>query len=750
MLAEGSELLREADRQLEWLIEPVSNAIENRCCTILVQTWRKIPHFALLPFHLHLHWPGRVDALPLNPRIGLVPFFESDFFTASTPLYGVSEVVDRRTNARVRRGSKRSFSEDFVPQDWESKAAKRLSKLGRFVLPGASYIAIDRVTPEGEVILGHRSVLGRIAARAGPRPFVLVPTKRGASAKSASVFSGLDVLLVNAQGLRGRRTITSLRTTLSRCLGKVPILVLASSPTDALALFEEGLAPSVHLQCIGELQSSLEVGITVVGRDRPSADREFEFAVEGLEQRGKALGDLVRMAKVAWWALRQALYQPSTEPVEVRRFIAGHEQALTQIPVEGALLTGVRQLFVREMSNHELKAERVRALIAATLSVPGDSGTLVLVRDEDEAQQFKVSLAQELGVSPDAIEQLGVHVTGRRGYWPDRPFSAAIAAGYFGTRTVDTLLACRAAHLRLVVDPIEARAAWYQTQRAAELLKSCGAVGSEGVVRNLARELSGHVAAFGDVVELSLALSKLDAGAEADDVMRSQGPSPQHALLVFVDGSAIEVGLHARFEVVREAGKRLKTLEACELEPGDQVVVLKEDSRALFSERLLDALDQGPLVRQAEKRATWLAVVQSVYAAHRTTAQTIAHAMKERGHPVDVATVRSWLRFDHTDAAVPDRPDRFMAFASALGIGIEPSELLDLYSGIHNWRVNHRKFGRELARAVRSAYLGRLDATTLRKIEQDWGLSARQLVEGARVAIVDEVMLPEGEEDAAH
>jgi len=747
MVSEGPELVQEADQQLEWLIEPLSNAIQDRRCIVLVQAWKRMPYFPLLPFHLHLRWPGRIDSLPLNPRIGIVPFFESDFFTVSMPLYGVGEVVDRRTKARVGRGSKRSFSEDFVPQDWESGAAKRRSKLGKLVLPGVSYVAIDRVTPEGEVIPGHRSVLGRITARTGARPFVLAPTKRGTSTRSASVFGELDVLLANAQGLRGHRTISSLRTILGRCLGKIPMLILASSPTDVLALFEEGIEECVRLQFIGDVQSSLQAAVTVVGRDRPSADREFEFAVEGLEQRG--LGDLVRIAKAAWWAMRQALYQPSTEPFEVRRFITAHDKALMQTPAEGALLTGVRQLLVREMSNQELKAERVRALIDAILSVPGNSGTLVLVRDEDEAQQLKVSLAQEIALSPEAIEQLGVHIVGRRGYWPDRQFSAAIAAGYFGTRTMDTLLACRATHVQFVVDPIEARAAWYQTQRTADLLRSCGAVGAEGVLRNLTRELSDHVAAFGDTVELSLALSKLENGAYADEVVRSQTPSPQHALLVFTDGSAIEVGLHARFEVIREAGKRLKALEACELEPGDQVVVLREDSRALFSERLLDVLDQGPLARQAEKRATWLAVVQSVYAAHRSTAQSIAQAMKERGHPVDLATVRSWLRFDQTDAMVPDRPDRFTAFASALGIGIEPNELLDLYNGIQNWRVNHRKFGRELARAVRSAYLGRLDATTLRKIEQDWGLNARQLVEGARVAVVDEVILPEGAQDAA-
>lgn len=750
MTGEALALLREVDEQLELLIKPLRNAVDSCGCVILVQGWERMRYFALLPFHLHLRWPGRIEMLPLNLRIGILPLFESDLFTASTPMYKVSEVIAQRMNARVSRASVESFPEDFVPQDWEGKAAKHLSRLGELILPGVSYVAVDRITPEGSLIRGHRSALGRISDRSGLRLHILAPTRRGVSVKSACAFDQMDILLVNAQGLRGFRTIASLRRVIDRCAGRTPMLILASSPTDVLTLFREGLPEWVRLQFLGDVQRSFRATISVVGHDRPSADREFEFATEGLEQNGPKFADLVRMAKAAWWALRQALYQASTEQIEVRRFFAALDRVLTQMPVEASLLTAVRQLILREMANRELKAERVRALIDATLAIPGDSGTLVLVRDEDEARQFKANLAEELRLSPKDIEKLGVYVTGRRGFWPDRPFDAVITAGYFGMRTIDVLLGCRPSHMCLVLDPIEARAAWYQTQRTANLLKSCNAFGFEGAMRNMAEEISRYVAAFGDVVEISLAPSKFEKTSDTDDGLGSRCPSPQHALVVFTDGSVIEVSLHARFEVVREAGRRLKILEACALEPGDQVVVLNEDSRALFSEQMLDALDQGPLERQAEKRATWLAVVQSVYAARQTSAQSIVRAMEERGHPTDVATIRSWLRFDRTDIAIPDRPERFMAFATILGIGIEPHELLNLYSGIQNWRVNHRKFGRELARAVRSAYLGRLDAATLRKIEQNWGISARQLVECARVAVVDEVILPESVEDVAH
>jgi len=423
---------------------------------------------------------------------------------------------------------------------------------------------------------------------------------------------------------------------------------------------------------------------------------------------------------------------------------------MSEFSLEASMLTAAKQLLLREVTNKALQTERAKAVIDATLTAPGSKGTLVLVKDEEEARKLRVTLADEMDLPTEALEELGVFITGRASYWPDHPFSAAVAAGYFGGRTLDVLLASRAPLLRFILDPIEARVAWFQLQKIAEVLKSAEASQAETVILGIAGELSQHVAAFGDIVELSLQIIDTGRKTAADEAVRSQPSSSQNITIVFTDGSTIEVTQHARFEVVREAGKRLKTLEATELESGDQVVVPEEDSRALFSEQLLATLDQGSLADQAEKRSTWLSVVQAIFATRRPSAQAIVQGMEEQGYPVDLATVRSWLRFDSSEeASVPDRPDRFMAFASTLGISLPPETLLDLYGGIQKLRVNHRKFGRALVRAVRAAYLGRLDAVTLRKIERDWGINARQLVEGARVATVDEVVLPERIEDVA-
>ena len=743
MHATPSEFLKDVDEQLEPLLDTLRSTIRDRSRTVLIGAWERVNSFPLLPFHLQLRWAGILEPLPLNPRIGIIPFFANDYLLASTPLYDIADVIRRRKEARVSRASLRQFAGDITMQDWETRVERRISKLKALLLPAASFIAIDQVTQEGEIVAGHRSVLGRIAARGAPRPSVLVPVKRGLSRKAVRSFSEIDLILVNVQGISGRRAIASVRILLEHCAHNVPILVVASSPSDLLPFADELTPNGTHLSFTGPLPHLNSVSVTSVGRDRPSVEREFEFAIQGLEEEVPQLGIAVQLAKYAWWTARQALHEFSDAQPEMRKFLLAYDRTISDFPIEAGRLTAAKQLLCREAGNREIRRERCEAVVNAVLTAPGAAETLVLVRDEEEAQALRIALAKCMEIAPESLKDFGVHVTGRRGYWPDRKFSAAIAAGYFGARTLDALIASRAPVLRFVLDPIEARATWFQLKKASELLRSAGAADAQTVLQMIADKLSHSVAAFGDIVDVSLDISALGQRPEQVGSFPNQPSSPENVIVTFADGSAIETSKNARFEVLREAGKRLKTLKATELESGDQVVVLLEDSRTLFSEQLLAALDNGPLADQAQKRATWLSVVQSVYLSRGTSVQSIARSMQEQGQSVDVTTVRTWLKADGTEeASIPDRLDRFQSFAAALGIALPPEVLLDLYTGIQNCRVNHRKFGRALVRAVRAACLGRLDAPTLRKIESEWGLNARELVEGARVAIVDEVILP--------
>lgn len=102
-------LLSGADKELGPLLDHLSITVRDKCCTVLMHAWRPVKYFPLLPFHLQLRWAGTVEALPINPHIGIVPFFESDYMLASTPLYDISAVISNRQEARIRCGAGQKF-----------------------------------------------------------------------------------------------------------------------------------------------------------------------------------------------------------------------------------------------------------------------------------------------------------------------------------------------------------------------------------------------------------------------------------------------------------------------------------------------------------------------------------------------------------------------------------------------------------------------------------------------------------------
>ena len=73
----------------------------------------------------------------------------------------------------------------------------------------------------------------------------------------------------------------------------------------------------------------------------------------------------------------------------------------------------------------------------------------------------------------------------------------------------------------------------------------------------------------------------------------------------------------------------------------------------------------------------------------------------------------------------------------------------DILSGwflsINRLRINHRKIGREVVRAIRGNYLGRLDPVSVARMDKEWGVEAKTLLEAARVATIDDV-IPLGSE----
>jgi hypothetical protein len=193
----ADEWLCAVDEDLAPLMPMLRAAVETRRLVVALGLWQRVRFLTLFPFHLHLQWPDYIEQLPLNASFAVVPCFDASLM--SLPLYRVSEVNDRRQAARLaRHKGRRSCSLDFRHTDWERGFDRHRETLQAMVLPGASFIAVDAVSPAGIITKGHRSVLGRLTVRDGLRPFIHIPSKQGVTAASASAFAIVNLLIINA------------------------------------------------------------------------------------------------------------------------------------------------------------------------------------------------------------------------------------------------------------------------------------------------------------------------------------------------------------------------------------------------------------------------------------------------------------------------------------------------------------------------------------------------------------------------
>src|SRR6185312_3802175 len=93
------------DEALFPLIELAETAVATSSRVPVLSLWRPLPYPPLFASHMHLRWPGAVKSLPLSPRIGIFPFFSSDFELLSRPLYSVESAQSIRQLARTERFS---------------------------------------------------------------------------------------------------------------------------------------------------------------------------------------------------------------------------------------------------------------------------------------------------------------------------------------------------------------------------------------------------------------------------------------------------------------------------------------------------------------------------------------------------------------------------------------------------------------------------------------------------------------------
>lgn len=712
--------------------------------------WQRIPYLGLLPFHLHLRWTDKLACLPLNMQCAIVPYSGADELRAGRPLYRVDDVLDAREAARRRKwGSNDRHERDLTHPDWEQGCRRHLDELAGDVLSGASFVCIDAMSPAGNITRGHRSSLGRYAVRNALRPSLLVPARSGVSDTSARIFADADLLIVNAQGLRGRRSIESVRRAVNARGFNRPTLIVASSPVDLLALDLSDLASKARVFSIGAVPQFSNIAVSQVGDGRTQADRQFDFTVEELRGRCGLTDHLVDLAKSAWWAARQSVNDDAFAEPEVLRFVRTLDRLSLESPEVAQSLAAGKEVISQSAAEVERALERRQAITDAAIHTGGSAGTLVVARSGGVAR-LRCEIAEHLNLPLESLEELGVYVRSHLSAQPSEAIDAAVIAGYFGLATLDAIMSSRAAHIRLVLDPSESRAAWYGVRKLIQCCKDFGVVESIAALEKLAAGIAAGVPAhlrshtddielsnsFFDPCDVTLAANSRDVHAQA---------AADEALIYLTDGTRLDVGVNTRFDVLGSIGGRLRTVIAAELQPGDEIVLLHEDSRALFSERLMTALDSGKLKEAAEQRSWWLLLVKTERAGKRINLSAVTRGMAELGHDVNYTTVRAWASFkDDSEASVPSTRARFMAFAQCLGVSLPEEVLLKMFQGIRRWRISHRAAGRRLARAIRASYLDRLDAVAQERIKREWGVSVFELVHGARVAVVDEVILPGG------
>jgi hypothetical protein len=743
-------MLNLLDSQLDRFLPIIRRAIEKKSIVIALQLWERTPTIALLPFHLHLRWPERIELLSLNATFGFAPYFASDqaIVSGSTILYAASDAATARERARSNRGRSGTHQiDDFTIPDWEQGYQKHSDELKDVSLPGSSFIAVDVVLGDGETNRGNRSVLGQRAVRSAQRPVLLVPSRAGVSRLSAQLFAGIDVLLVNLQGVRGRNALDSIRTILSVRQANNPTVIVASSPSDLLALDLPNVLQLAEIVCLGAAPTISDVKTVSVSANRYLEDRNFEFAVDDLRGRSDTMDHLVDLAKRAWWVSQQSVGQSDSD-LEVKRFENTLERMASNVNDDLSLFSMGKDLISQVAADRERATERCSAVTETAINTPGKSGILILARGSS-ARTLREELSSLIGLSPDALSDLGVRVESPFFYsasevnFPD----VVIVAGYFGLPTIDKVLSSRARTVRFVLDPIEARAAWWGTAKLIKFMKDYGV--KEGIE---ALETLGDAIAEAIPPQLRSVTSDLDIAATWFDlptatktliaVTRSYVENTSDVIIFLTDGTRLDVTEKTRFDLLGTMGTHLKTVAANQLHPGDEIILLNEDSRGLFSEQLISALDNGVLKDAVEQRQLWLMLVRVQLANSKAKPSAVAALFAEAGDPVATATVRSWIIDEGVDARVPNTRERFLRLAHALELDIAAEELIKMFDGIKRVRIGHRVAGRKLGRTIRAAYLDRLDAAALTLIQKEWGLDILELIKGARVAVVDEVILP--------
>lgn len=688
----------------------------------------------LLPFHLHLARPGSVPSLPLGANFGLLP--RIDLTLANALLFIPSDAVLRHKRARsARTMSRGTMPGDLTPPDWERGVERHKEDIGDARMAGASFMSIDTVSSRsGAVNRGGRPVLGRYAPRGGVRPWVRVPGRGKLSQLAIDAFAEPELLVVDAQRVRGAPSLECIRQVLAR--RKKATIVVVAGPSDLLAIGNE-LAKRGRLQSTSPELLVPAVVTTILDTDRELRERKFEFASGARDGVTPTVANALALGKAAWWALNQSLQDDPAAEREVGGFLSTCGRLASTSPSEFADVRSLVEL-ISEPATPSNATTRRSAVIQAALRSEGGGRVVVLVRNWVGARTLTRVLSDSLGVTEPELGDLGVEALPFRTP-ADQRSGTVVLAGYFGRDSIDAALQYRPSRLHAVFDPVEARAAWYGIADLKNALESYGAPGIavlQAVQDSLASEAPGHVTASGFVPNTC----PWEVGNSPLSTTIAP-PAAGNVVLLLTDGETVECGLNTRFEVLGRVGGSFRMSAARDLQPGDEIVLVEEDSQAKFSDHLIRILDEGALRPLAEQRASWLMLVAATAESIGLSSHAVERALAQRGVHADKQSIRAWTSFNcPSDAAIPRSKVAFLALAHIVEVPLPDEVLVGMFDAIRRLRTLHRKAGRDLGRAIRLARGGRLSAATQMKLERDWGLSATRLLRAARIGVVDEVV----------
>jgi hypothetical protein len=293
------------------------------------------------------------------------------------------------------------------------------------------------------------------------------------------------------------------------------------------------------------------------------------------------------------------------------------------------------------------------------------------------------------------------------------------------------------------VDEIEQRAAWFALRRQTDVLERFpGLASMSSRLRDIGNEIGTNLSGILDSASMTMTTPgfRLRGYPFSDSSPGLSAPTGT-LQVIFTDGSSVLTSEGARFDVYGRRGTAINAKSARELEPGDEVIVTNSATQARFSDMILERLDAGILKTDVGRRAEWLHLVQSFAAASGLTPTVIVQRLAALGHEVDRASARSWTsKADDVEPAVPSRYSTFAALAQALNMPHSDTQLRELYLSVRRVRTVHRLAGRALARAIRLAHLGVLDAPSQHRLQRQWGIQAHELQDAARIATVDQVL----------